>query len=162
MGGLPTLAAGGHQLAKDRNGSHAEQAAQPDESDDLVGVVDRLPGARAERMTDGVVAFAGDGHQGPRGDGDGGGCKGETMCLILILLRGLIGAVIALFGYSYFQAKHNFISGRKERFCFCFFFFSLELILLAKVRSTGESAPPPPPPQPPSSFIPSGRDAALH
>lgn len=146
-GGLPTLAAGGHQLAEDRNGSHAEQAAQPDEGDDLVGVVDRLPGARAERMTDGVVAFAGDGHQGPRGDGDGGGCKGETMCMILILLRGVIGAVIALFGYSHFQAKHNFITGSKKRF---FLFFSLELILLAKVRSTGEKTHSPLPlPQPP-------------
>lgn len=73
--GLLTLATGGHQLAKHRNGRHADQAAQPDERDDLVGMVDRLPGARSQRMAYGVVAFAGYCHQSPGGDGHRGGCN---------------------------------------------------------------------------------------
>lgn len=76
---VPTLATGRHQLTEDGNGGHAEQAAQPDEGDDLVGVVDRLPGAGAQRVTDGVVALTGDGHQSPRGDGHRGGCKGNNV-----------------------------------------------------------------------------------
>jgi len=70
-----TWAAGRHQLAEGGNGRHAHQTAQPNDGDDLVGVVDRLPGARPQRMADGVVALAGYGHQGPGGDGHGGSCK---------------------------------------------------------------------------------------
>jgi len=70
-----TGSAGGYQLTEDRYGGHAQNAAQPDEADDLVGVADRLPGSRAERMANGVVALAGYGHQGPGGDGHGGSCK---------------------------------------------------------------------------------------
>jgi len=63
------------QKCKFYGNADAHQTAQPNDGDDLVGVVDRLPGARPQRMADGVVALAGYGHQGPGGDGHGGSCK---------------------------------------------------------------------------------------
>lgn len=60
-------------MTKDRYGRHAEDAAQPDEADDLVGVTDCLPGSRAQWMAYRVVALTGYGHQGPGRNGHGGG-----------------------------------------------------------------------------------------
>lgn len=70
-----TWSAGRHQLAKGGDGRHAHQTAQPDDGDDLIGVVDRLPGARPQRVANGVVALARDGHQCPGGNGHRGSCN---------------------------------------------------------------------------------------
>lgn len=48
---------GGFQLAEKRDGQHADEAAQPDGQDCLVGVTQRLPGQRAQRMADCIVAL---------------------------------------------------------------------------------------------------------
>lgn len=74
----PTLTwpTGRYQLAEDGNRRHAQYAAKPNKADYLVGMADGLPRSGAQRMADGVVAFARDGHKSPRGDGNGCSCEG--------------------------------------------------------------------------------------
>lgn len=69
-----TWPTGRNQLAEDGYGRHAQNASEPYKADYLVGMADGLPRSRAQRMTDGVVAFARNGHESPGGDGHGGSC----------------------------------------------------------------------------------------
>lgn len=86
-----TWPTGGNQLTEKRNGTHAEDAAQPDAADDLVGVADGLPGAGPQGMADGIVALTGYGHQSPRGDSHRGGWKREDVYKNSILSKGWTG-----------------------------------------------------------------------
>jgi len=63
-----TLTTCWHKLAEKRNWCHTEEAAQPDECNYLVGMIDGLPSARPQRMADGIVTFTGYSDQSPRGD----------------------------------------------------------------------------------------------
>lgn len=58
---------GGNQFAEHRNGSHQDEAAEPNDCDRLVRMAQRLPSPGPQRMTDSVVPLHRDGHQRPRG-----------------------------------------------------------------------------------------------
>lgn len=60
-----TWATGRNQLTENGNGRHAQNTAEPYKADYLVGMTDGLPRSRAQRVTDGVVAFARNGHKSP-------------------------------------------------------------------------------------------------
>lgn len=67
--------AGWNQSAEHCDRRHHHQADRPDDRNQLVGVAERLPASRRQRMTNGEVAFARDGDQRPGGHRDQGGCE---------------------------------------------------------------------------------------
>lgn len=71
-----TWPTGRYQLAEDGYRGHAQNAAKPNKADYLIGMADGLPRSGAQRVADGVVAFARDGHESPGRDGNGSGCGG--------------------------------------------------------------------------------------
>lgn len=56
----------GYKFAKYGYRAHTYETSDPDGGYEAVGVVEGLPPARPQRMTDGVVSLHGDGHQSPR------------------------------------------------------------------------------------------------
>lgn len=66
---------GGNQFAEHRNGSHQDEAAEPNDCDRLVRMAQCLPSPGPERMTNAVVALHRDGDQSPGRHGYRGGCK---------------------------------------------------------------------------------------
>ena len=67
----------GDQVVERQRGGRGQQASGPDGADQPQRVAARLPRARPQRVTDGVVALHRHGHQSPGGYRHGHGCNGS-------------------------------------------------------------------------------------
>lgn len=70
--------AGRNQATEHGDRRHHRQTDGPDHRNQFVGVAERLPASGRQRMTNGKVAFAGDGDERPGGHGDQRGCAATT------------------------------------------------------------------------------------
>ena len=71
----PRTLTGGQELAEERNGSHQDEAGEPNDRDRLVRMAQGLPSPGPQRVTDAVVPLHRNHHQRPRRDRNGSSCR---------------------------------------------------------------------------------------